>query len=159
MNRSFAAEILDILAQDSRTSAAIIAQMLNSTEEAVLAEIARMEKENILLRYTTIVNEELTEDKETIHALIEVKVTPQYLQGYDAIADMISRYPEVRACYLMSGAYDFMVLVDGPTLRDVSRSVLNGVTSTGTHFVLKKYKDNHVVMPKGSDDRRQVITP
>lgn len=165
MNRSFAAEILDILAQDSRTSAAIIAQMLNSTEEAVLAEIARMEKENILLRYTTIVNEELTEDKETIHALIEVKVTPQYLQGYDAIADMISRYPEVRACYLMSGAYDFMVLVDGPTLRDVSRfvteklSVLNGVTSTGTHFVLKKYKDNHVVMPKGSDDKRQVITP
>lgn len=139
--------------------------MLNTTEEAVAAEIARMEKDNILLRYTTIVNEELTEDKETIHALIEVKVTPQYLQGYDSIADMICRYPEVRACYLMSGSYDFMVLVDGPTLRDVSRfvteklSVLNGVISTGTHFVLKKYKDNHVVMPKGGDDRRQVITP
>ncbi len=114
MERSFAMEILDILAQDARTSAAIIAQMLNSSEEAVKAEIKRMEDEKILLRYSTIIDEEKTESESTIHALIEVKVTPQYRQGYDAIAEQISRYPEVRACYLMSGSYDFMVLVDGP---------------------------------------------
>lgn len=165
MERSFAMEILDILAQDARTPAAIIAQMLNTSEEAVKAEIKRMEDEKILLRYTTIIDEEKTESESTIHALIEVKVTPQYRQGYDAIAEQICRYPEVRACYLMSGSYDFMVLVDGPNLRSVSQfvteklSVLNGVVSTGTHFVLRKYKDNHVVMPNGKDDYRQVVTP
>ncbi|MGI6150717.1 MAG: Lrp/AsnC family transcriptional regulator [Christensenellales bacterium] len=165
MERSFAMEILDILAQDSRTPAAIIAQMLNTSEEAVKAEIKRLEDEKILLRYTTIIDEEKAESESTIHALIEVKVTPQYRQGYDAIAEQVSRYPEVRSCYLMSGSYDFMVLVDGPNLRSVAQfvteklAVLNGVVSTGTHFVLRKYKDNHVVMPNGKDDRRQVVTP
>ena len=165
MERSFATEILDILAADSRTPASIIAQMLNTTEDAVAAEIKRLEDEKILLRYGIIINEEKTESESTIHALIEVKVTPQFRQGYEAIADQISRYPEVRACYLMSGSYDFMVLVDGPSLRVVSQfvteklSVLNGVVSTGTHFVLRKYKDNHVVMPKNKDDHRQVVMP
>ncbi len=165
MEQSFAMEILDILAQDARTPAAVIAQMLGSTEAEVLAEIKRLEDEKILLRYTTIINEDLTEAESTVHALIEVKVTPQYRQGYDAIAEQLTRYSEVRACYLMSGAYDFMVLVDGPSLRDVSRfvteklAVLNGVTSTATHFVLRKYKDNHVTMPFSDDDHRQVVTP
>jgi len=165
MEQSFAMEILDILAQDARTPAAVIAQMLGSTEAEVGAEIGRLEKEKVLLRYTTIINEDLTESESSVHALIEVKVTPQYRQGYDAIAEQLTRYSEVRACYLMSGAYDFMVLVDGPSLRDVSRfvteklAVLNGVTSTATHFVLRKYKDNHVTMPFGDDDHRQVVTP
>ena len=165
MEQSFAMEILDILAQDARTPAAVIAQMLDSTEAEVSAEISRLEKEKVLLRYTTIINEDLTESESSVHALIEVKVTPQYRQGYDAIAEQLTRYSEVRACYLMSGAYDFMVLVDGPSLRDVSRfvteklAVLNGVTSTATHFVLRKYKDNHVTMPFGDDDHRQVVMP
>lgn len=165
MERSFATEILDILSADSRTPASIIAQMLNSTEEAVAAEIKRLEDEKILLRYGITINEEKTESESTIHALIEVKVTPQASHGYEAIADEISRYPEVRACYLMSGSYDYMVMVDGPSLRVVSRfvteklAVIPGVISTGTHFVLRKYKDNHVIMPHSSDDRRQVVTP
>ena len=165
MDQSLAMEILEILTQDARTPAAIIAQMLGASEAEVAAAIKRLEEDNVILRYSALVNEELTEKESAVHALIEVKVTPQYRQGYDAIAEGITRYPEVRACYLMSGAYDFMVLVDGNSLRDVSRfvaeklAVLNGVTSTGTHFVLRKYKDNHVTIPTGPDDQRQVVTP
>lgn len=161
----YAFDILDILTQDARTSAKTIAAMLGAEEEAIAAEIARLEQEDIILKYSAVVNEEKTEDEGRVHALIEVKVTPQFEHGYETIAQSICVYDEVRSCYLMSGSYDYMVLVDGSSVRDVARfvaeklSVLDGVISTATHFVLRKYKDNHVVMPIENSDKRQMVTP
>lgn len=158
-------EILDILSEDARTTAKTIAAMLGADEAAVAAEIERLEKEKVILKYSAVINEEKTEDDSVVHALIEVKVMPQYRYGYESIARSIDSYPEVRSCYLMSGGYDYMVLVDGPSLREIARfvaeklSVLEGVTSTATHFVLRKYKDNHVIIPIENSDKRQVVTP
>lgn len=158
-----AQEILEILTADSRTSPAIIAKMLGISEAAAAEEIKRLESEKILLKYTTIVNEEKTEAETTVHALIEVKVTPQVECGYDALASQISKYDEVRSCYLMSGTYDFIVQIDGTSLRQVALfvaeklAVIDGVVSTSTHFLLRKYKDNQVIMPVETIDRRQVV--
>lgn len=158
-------DIIEILAQDARRSAASIASMLDSTEEAVRQEIEQMEAENIILKYSAVINEERVEDERSVHALIEVHVVPQARHGYEAIAKNICMYEEVRSCYLMSGTYDYMVLVDGRSVRDVAQfvaerlSVIEGVTGTATHFVLRKYKDNHVIMPMKNDDKRQVVTP
>lgn len=158
-------EIIEILSDDARTTPKVIARMLDVDEALVINEIKSMEKNNIILKYNAVINEEKTEDDSSVHALIEVKVMPQYRYGYESIARSIDAYPEVRSCYLMSGAYDYMVLVDGCSLREVARfvaeklSVLEGVTSTATHFVLRKYKDNHVIIPIEKSDERQVVTP
>lgn len=158
-------EILDILMDDARISPETIAIMLNTDSDTVRAEIQRLEKENIILKYTAMINEEKISSEEAVHALIEVKVTPEYQNGYEAIARAIDAYPEVSSCYLMSGSYDFMVLIDGYSVRKVARfiaeklSVLEGVTSTTTHFILRKYKDNHVIIPSDQEDPRQVVTP
>lgn len=157
--------ILEILTQDARQDPAMIAKMLGASEKEIKDEILAMEQENIILRYSAVINDEITDEPGDVHALIEVKVTPQYQHGYEAIADTICEYDEVRSCYLMSGSYDYMVLVDGKSLRNVARfvaeklAVIDGVTSTATHFVLRKYKDNHVMMPVKNDDCRQVVTP
>lgn len=162
---TFTEEILEILMQDARTSPATIAAMLDVEIDIVKKEIARLEKENIILKYTALVNEEKIEDENTVHALIEVKVMPQFQHGYEAIARSIGAYPEVGSCFLMSGSYDFMVLIDGQSVREIARfvaeklSVLDGVTSTTTHFVLRKYKENHVDIPTEKEDHRQVVTP
>lgn len=158
-------DIIEILTQDARRSPAVIASMLGSTEEEIRKEIANLEEEKIILKYSATINEETIEDERSVHALIEVHVVPQARHGYDAIARTICMYDEVRSCYLISGTYDYMVLVDGRSLRDVARfvaeklSVIEGVTGTATHFVLRKYKDNHVIIPLKSDDKRQVVTP
>ncbi len=158
-------DIIEILSQDARRSAAMVAAMIGCSEEEAAKEIADLEKEQIIMKYSAIINEERIEDPRNVHALIEVKVVPQFRHGYEMIAQNICVYDEVRACYLMSGTYDFMVLVDGRSVRDVARfvaeklSVIEGVTSTATHFVLRKYKDNHVIMPVDNGDQRQVVTP
>lgn len=158
-------DIIEILTQDARRPPAMVAAMIGCSEQETAKEIALMEDENIIMKYSAVINEERVEDARSVHALIEVKVIPQYRHGYEAIAQTICVYEEVRSCYLMSGTYDYMVLVDGRSVRDVARfvaeklSVIEGVTSTATHFVLRKYKDNHVIMPPESSDKRQVVTP
>lgn len=165
MNHEETMSILDILTQDARTPPALIGAMLGLPETDVTQEIERLESENIILKYSAIVNEEKTVRDGTVNALIEVKVTPQYQHGYEAIAQTLVMYPQVRSCYLMSGAYDYMLLVDGPSLREIARfvteklAVINGVISTSTHFILRKYKDNHVVFPVENSDSRQVVSP
>lgn len=162
---SLTEEILDILSDDARTSPDTIATMLDIDVDTVRKEIARLEQNDIILKYATIINEDKIAAEEAVHALIEVKVMPQYQRGYEAIARAIDAYPEVSSCYLMSGSYDFMVLIDGDSVREIARfvaeklSVLEGVTSTTTHFVLRKYKDNHVIIPTENEDQRQVVTP
>lgn len=162
---SLTEEILEILANDARTTPETIASIAGVDADVVRKEIARLEQDDIILKYATIINEEKIAAEESVHALIEVKVMPQYQRGYEAIARAIDAYPEVSSCYLMSGSYDFMVLLDGYSVREVARfvaeklSVLEGVTSTTTHFVLRKYKDNHVIIPTENEDQRQVVTP
>ena len=138
--------------------------MLGTDEVTVANEIAQMEKENSLCGYHTMSNWENTSEEKVI-ALIEVRVTPQRGMGFDKLAERIYRYEEVETVYLMSGGYDFTVILDGKTLREVSRFVseklatLDSVLSTATHFVLKKYKEHGTILAEKPKDERMLVTP
>jgi DNA-binding Lrp family transcriptional regulator len=156
-------EILEILENNGRTSEEDIARMLGKSVEEVHAAIKKLEEENVILGYNTLINWEKAE-KETLTALIEVKVIPQSGQGFDKVAERIFRYPQVKACYLMSGGFDLTVIVEGTSMKEVAMFVaeklatLDSVQSTATHFVLKKYKDKGIIFEeKGKDDREVVI--
>ena len=156
-------EILEILNEDSRTTPSQMALMLGKSEEEVKRCIAELEDEKIIVKYHATINWDKTEDA-AIQALIEVRVTPQRDRGFDEIARRIYRFEEVRSVYLMSGAYDLMVLIDGRSMREVAYfvaerlSTIEGVLSTATHFVLKKYKDDGVLL-EDEEDERLVVTP
>ncbi|KAB0578480.1 DNA-binding Lrp family transcriptional regulator [Fusobacterium naviforme] len=155
-------KILAILEKNARIDIHELAALLGESEIAVANEIADMEKENIICGYHTLINWENT-GNEKVQALIEVKVTPQRGMGYDRIAERIYQYNEVDAVYLMSGAFDFTVLLEGKTMREVALFVadklapIESVTGTATHFVLKKYKDHGTVMDVVKEDERQLI--
>ena len=123
-----------------------------------------MEKENIICGYHTLINWDNTSDEKVV-ALIEVRVTPQRGMGFDKIAERIYQYSEVQAVYLMSGAYDFMVMLEEKTMRAVAQFVsdklspMDSVLSTATHFVLKKYKDHGTVLSQKIQDERMLVTP
>lgn len=152
-------DILNILSEDARISAKKIAAMLSLEEAQVKDCIAQMENIGLLVKYTAIINSEKAEDS-LVEALIEVKVTPKKKEGFDGIARQIAAFPEVKAVYLMSGAYDLAVFVEDKTLQQVSRfvseriSTFDGVISTATHFILKKYKIEGVLTEKEDADRR-----
>lgn len=155
-------DILKVLSEDARLSAKKIAAMLSVEEAQVKACIAELEKTGVLVKYTAIVNSEKAEDS-LVEALIEVKVTPKKKEGFDGIAKQIASFPEVKAVYLMSGAYDLAVFIEDTTLQQVSRfvseriSTFDGVLSTATHFILKKYKIEGVLTEKEDEDKRQMI--
>lgn len=157
-------KILTIIEKNSRIDLADLAALLGESEAAVANEIADMEKENIICGYHTMINWEKTGD-EKVTALIEVKVTPQRGMGFEKIAERIYQYSEVNSLYLMSGAYDFTVILEGKTMREVAQfvseklSTMNSVLSTATHFILKKYKDHGTVMCDKAEDERMMITP
>ena len=152
-------DILNILSEDARIPAKKIAAMLSMEEAQVKDCIADMEKSGLLVKYTAIINSEKAEDS-VVEALIEVKVTPKKKEGFDGIAKQIASFPEVKAVYLMSGAYDLAVFVEDKTLQQVSRfvseriSTFDGVISTATHFILKKYKIEGVLTEKEDADYR-----
>ncbi len=152
-------DILNVLTEDARISHKKIAAMLSVSEAEVSACVAEMEKSGLLVKYTAIVNSEKAEDA-LVEALIEVKVTPKKKEGFDGIAKQIAAFPEVKAVYLMSGAYDLAVFLEDKTLQQVSRfvseriSTFDGVLSTATHFILKKYKIEGVLTEKEDEDRR-----
>lgn len=145
-------ELLRLLENDATLSHAQLAAMLNTDEEWVAAEIAELEKEGVILGYKTIVDWDRTQ-REAVTALIEVKVTPQRGDGFDRIARRIYQYDEVEAVYLMSGSFDLTVIISGRTLKEVALFVgqklapLDDVTGTATHFILKKYKEKHLIFP------------
>lgn len=155
-------DILNVLSEDARISTKKIAAMLSVDEAQVKACIAELEKTGVLVKYTAIVNSEKAEDS-LVEALIEVKVTPKKKEGFDGIAKQIASFPEVKAVYLMSGAYDLAVFIEDATLQQVSRfvseriSTFDGVLSTATHFILKKYKIEGVLTEKEDEDKRQII--
>ena len=155
-------DILNILTDDARIAPKKIAAMLSVDEETVLSCIHGMEKSGVLVKYTAIVNNEKAED-ELVEALIEVKVTPKKKEGFDGIAKQIASFPEVKSVYLMSGAYDLAVFVEDRSLQQVSRfvserfSTFDGVISTATHFILKKYKIEGVATEREGADNRICI--
>lgn len=158
-------DILELLENDSRISIEQIAVMLGKTIDEVANEIQKMEDEQIICGYSTLINWDKT-DREYVSALIEVKVTPQRDQGFDKIAKRIYNFDEVKAVYLMSGAYDLTVILEGKNIKEISYfvsnklSTLDSVLSTATHFVLKKYKDHGVILEKGSTgDERMIVSP
>ena len=152
-------DILNILQEDARIAPKKIAAALSVDEEKVKACISEMEKSGILVKYTAIVNSEKAEDA-LVEALIEVKVTPKKKEGFDGIAKQIASFPEVKAVYLMSGAYDLAVFIEDKTLQQVSRfvseriSTFDGVLSTATHFILKNYKIEGVLTYREDEDLR-----
>ena len=157
-------KILAIIEKNSRIDLKDLAALLGESEAAVAKEIADMEKENIICGYHTMINWDNTGNEKVI-ALIEVKVTPQRGMGFDKIAERIYQYSEVNSVYLMSGAFDFTVIIEGKTMREVAQFVseklspMDSVLSTATHFVLKKYKDHGTVMYEKPGDERMMITP
>lgn len=157
-------ELLAVIEKNSRIDLKELAVILGVEEIDVVNEMAAMEAEGIICGYHTLINWEKTSiDK--VSALIEVRVTPQRGEGFDNIAERIYKYPEVRSVYLMSGAYDLLVILEGKTLREVSSfvsdklSTLDSVLSTATHFILKKYKDHGTVFGQKKEDEREMITP
>lgn len=155
-------ELLTVLEKNSRLSEKELAIMLDKSEDEIKAAIKKYEDNGTIVGYTTLVNWEKT-DKESVTALIEVKVTPQRGEGFDKVAERIYRFPEVKACYLMSGGFDLTVIVEGKTMKEVALFVaeklapLESVLSTGTHFVLKKYKDKGTIYEEKQKDDREAI--
>ncbi len=157
-------ELLKLLQTNALESPENLARMLGLPAAEVSARIADYEKRGVIRGYQAILNEDqLQLDKVT--AVIEVKVTPQREGGFDTIAKRISRFPEVKSAYLMSGAYDLLLFVEGPTLREVASFVserlspLEGVLSTSTHFMLKTYKRLGVLMQQEGSDERLSVSP
>ena len=155
-------KILAVIEKNSRIDLKDLAVLLGESEIAVANEIAEMEKEHIICGYHTLINWDNTSEEKVV-ALIEVKVTPQRGMGFDKIAERIYQYSEVEAVYLMSGAYDFTVFIEGKTIC-ASSTYITGANncyfrSTATHFVLKKYKDHGTIISEQVQDERMLITP
>lgn len=164
MLSEFDLSVLEILSEDARMSAKQIAVMTGRDEDEVSSVIRRLERDRILLKYPAMVNwDRVREDR--VQALIEVRVTPQRDEGFDVIAEKIYRFEEVKSVYLMSGAYDLLVTVEGTNIKQLALfvaeklSTLENVLSTATHFVLKKYKQDGVIMDKKESDDRLQVSP
>jgi len=156
-------EILEILEEDARIPVERMATMLGEEVSTIEKAIQEMEDDRVIASYGAHINREILGD-EGVEALIEVRVTPQRGRGFGTIARRIYQFDEVNSVYLMSGGYDLMVLCSGLGMRQVALfvseklSTIEGVLSTATHFVLKKYKDNGVVFDE-EPDKRLVISP
>ncbi|KGN01628.1 AsnC family transcriptional regulator [Clostridium novyi A str. 4570] len=156
-------EILEILEKNSKYSEEEIAAMTGKTVEEVKNAIKKYEEDNIIVGYPALINWEKT-SKDSVVALIQVKVTPQRGEGFDKVAERIYKFREVKACYLMSsGGFDLNVIVEGKTMKEVALFVANklatqeSVLSTSTHFILKKYKDKGTIFEKKTRDDREAI--
>ena len=157
-------ELLSIIEKNSRIDIKELAVRLGVEEVDIANELEALERENIICGYHTLVDWEKT-SVEKITALIEVRVTPQRGQGFDRIAERIYNYPEVKSVYLISGGFDLLVTLEERSLKEIAAfvsdklSTMDSILSTGTHFILKKYKDHGTVLEKKHVDEREVITP
>lgn len=157
-------KILKYIEKNARIDLKDLAVMLGISEAELANEIAEMEKEKIICGYHTLINWDGTSE-EKVTALIEVTVTPQRGLGFDKVAERIYKFSEVRAVYLMSGGFDFTVIIEGRTMKDVAKFVteklapLEPVRDTSTHFILKKYKDHGTILVENNKDERMLVTP
>ena len=156
-------QILRYLETNSRIDLKELAVLLGTDEVTIMNEVTSMEQEKIICGYHTLIDWDKA-GVELVNALIEVRVTPQRNDGFDKVAERIYNYPEVTAVYLISGAYDLLVSMEGRTLQEVSRFVseklssIEPVISTATHFILKKYKDHGTVMGRKTKEERMLVT-
>ena len=157
-------KILAVLEKNSRISPRELSELLGEREEDVAREIEQMEEDRIICGYHTLINWDQMDDEKVV-ALVEVKVTPQRDMGYDKIAERIYQYPEVTSMYLMSGGFDFTVIVESKSMRGVANFVaeklatIGPVQSTATHFILKKYKDYGTIIWDEPRDERMLVMP
>ena len=157
-------QLLAIIEKNSRIDLSELAIILGVEETTIVSELAALEAEGIICGYHTMIDWDKT-SVEKVTALIEVRATPKRDSGFDELAERLYRFPEVTTVYLISGAYDYLVFLEGKTLKEVSGfvttklSTLEQVTSTATHFILKKYKDHGTVMEKKKKDEREAFTP
>ncbi len=162
--QSLQMQLLEILREDCRIPLEKLAVMTGVTLHEVAQAIDDMEKRRVILRYAPVINWDMT-DRDRVEAMIEVRVTPQRDMGFDAVAARIYRFDEVKSVYLMSGAYDLLLLVEAPTLKELAffvsekLSPLEMVTGTATHFVLKRYKSEGIIFDSERSDRRLVVSP
>ncbi len=158
-------EILEILEKDGRASAEDIAKMLKKKPDVVRQAVKKYEKSGIILKYKAVINKELVKDADAeVRALIEVNIVPQKDVGFDKIAERIYSFPEVASCYLISGTYDLLLIVEGRDLHTVARFVaeklapLENIRGTATHFLLKKYKEDGVILKHREENKRIAIS-
>lgn len=158
-------EILECLAEDGRVDIETLAKMVDLTVKETEEIIKKLEDNNIIVKYSTVIDWRKVNRKERVTAMIDVKVTPKRDVGFDDIAKRIYRFDEVKSVYLMSGAYDLSVIMEGETIHEVSRfvsdklSTLDSVLSTTTHFIMKKYKHDGTIFDQDDDDKRIVVSP
>src|SRR5438874_10050281 len=156
--------LLNLLREGAAPTSTQLSKMLNLSEAEVGAKIKAYEKDQVILGYRTVLNEEKL-GVDLVRAVIEVKITPERGGGFDRLAERIAKYAEVNSCYLMSGGYDLLVVVEGNSLREVATFVseklatIQGVLSTATHFMLKPYKEQGVLMTREQNDERLAVTP
>ncbi len=157
-------QLLKLLRENAALTPRELAALLNLEETEVTARIRAYEKDEVILGYRTILNEEKL-GVDLVRAVIEVKITPERGGGFDRLAERIARYDEVSSCCLMSGAYDLLVVVEGRSLKEVAMfvsqklSTVQGVLSTATHFMLKPYKEQGVLMRPERHEERLPVTP
>ncbi len=156
--------LLSLIQHDALASRADLAAQLDTTVEDVERRLAAFEADGVIIGYQTIIDPEKLEEQ-FVTAVIEVKITPEREGGFDRMAERIGKFREVRSCYLMSGGYDLLIFVEGKTLREVASFVseklspLGGVISTATHFRLKAYKENGVLLAGGEKVERLAVSP
>jgi DNA-binding Lrp family transcriptional regulator len=156
--------LLKLLRDNAALTPAKLAPMLSLSEAEVAHRIKAYEQDEVILGYRTILDEEKL-GVNAVRAVIEVKITPERGGGFDRLAERIARYDEVKSCHLMSGAYDLLVVVEGESLREVATFVseklatVQGILSTATHFMLKPYKEQGVLMKPEHPEERLAVTP
>jgi DNA-binding Lrp family transcriptional regulator len=157
--------ILELLSKDARITPQEISKLTRLKVDEVKKRIKKYEKEGIILGYKAVINKEMVEDRENeVRALIEVKVAPQKDLGFDKVAERIYSFPEVTSCYLLSGSYDLLLVVEGKDLKTVSRFVaeklspMENVRGTVTHFLLKKYKEDSIILRSKEENKRLAIS-
>lgn len=158
-------EILEILEKNARLTPEEIAKMLKAKPQGIREAIKKYEKSGVILKYKTVINKELIRDRDaSVRALIEVNITPQKDLGFDRVAERIYSFPEVSSCYLISGTYDLLLIIEGKDLQTVSRFVaeklapMENVKGTVTHFLLKKYKEDGVILKHREENKRIAIS-
>lgn len=156
--------LLKLLHDNAALKPAQLAVMLNAPEAEVTAKVKAWEADHVILGYRAVLNEEKL-GRDIVRALIEVKITPERGGGFDRLAERIAKYAEVQSCYLMSGGYDLLVMVEGNNLREVASFVseklatVQGVLSTATHFMLRAYKQQGILVKREQNDERLAVTP
>ena len=156
--------LISLLRQNARTSTGDLARELNLAESVVIERLAKLEADGVILGYQAVVDSQKALGS-IVTAVVEVKITPERGGGFDRLAARIANFSEVQSCYLVSGGYDLLVILEGPNLQDIATfiaeklSTIKGVISTATRFRLKAYKENGVSLTREPKPQRLAVTP